>query len=139
MKKRGFRSKPSPSHNIRIRGADSADGKKRVDHRHFEKWATHCGFDFERETRVDHDRADEPRQQHRVVFRWGKSDAETIELGDEERSMGAQKTPRTFIEFEEAGVAHIKGWTSSSCASRGPPSSSRARTARKSGSTPGSS
>lgn len=110
MKKRGFRSKPSPSHIIWVRG-DSADGKKRFDTRQFEKWATHCGFDFEQETRVDHDRADEPRQQHRVVFRWGTSDAETIELGDEEWSMGAQKTPRTFIEVDEAGVARIKGWT----------------------------
>lgn len=113
MKKRGFRSKPSPSHIIWMRGADngSSGGKKRFDQRHFEKWAEHCGFDFEQETRTDHERAEEPREQHRVVFRWGKSEPETIELGDEEWSMGARKTPRTFIEVDEAGIARIKGWT----------------------------
>lgn len=109
MKKRGFRGKPSPSHVIWTRGSGS--GTKRFDHDHFEKWATHCGFDFERETRVDHERAEEPREQYRVVFRWGQSDPETIELGDEEWSMATRKTPRTFVEVDEAGVARIKGWT----------------------------
>lgn len=109
MKNRGFRSKPSPSHIIWVRG--SSGGKKRFDTAHFEKWADHCGFDFEKETLTDHERADEPRDQFRVVFRWGKSDPETIQLGDEEWSMGASKTPRTFIEVDEAGVARLKGWT----------------------------
>jgi len=113
MTKRGFRRKPSPSHIIWVRGADrgSGSGKKQFDSGHFEKWATRAGFDFERETRVDHDRAEEPRTQHRVVFRWGTSDSETISLGDEEWSMGAQQTPRTFIEIDDAGMARIKGWT----------------------------
>lgn len=113
MGNRGFRSKPSPTHIIWIRGGDrtSTGGKKQFDTDYFGKWAKRAGFDFEQETRVDHDRAEEPRTQHRVVFRWGTSESETISLGDEEWSMDAQKTPRTFIEVDDAGLARIKGWT----------------------------
>jgi hypothetical protein len=113
MKTRGFRGKPSPSHVVWTRGAErgSEGGTKRFDPDHLEKWANHCGFDFERETRIDHERAEEPREQFRVIFKWGKSDPETIELGDEEWSMGARKTPRTFVEVDEAGLARIRGWT----------------------------
>lgn len=110
MRKRGFRGKPSPTHIVWVRGGRESDGPKRLDHEHFEKWANHCGFDFQREEVVDHERADEPRQQHRVVFAWGQSDAETIQLGDDEWSMQSQRTPRTFIEVDEAGLARIKGW-----------------------------
>ncbi len=112
MKKRGFRGKPSPAHVVWMRGAgDGNAGTKRFDNDHLEKWAIHCGFDFEREQRVDHERSDEPRTQHRVVFTWGTTDGETIQLGDEEWSMGTQKTPRTFVEIDEAGQARVKGWT----------------------------
>lgn len=112
MKNGGFRSKPTPAHIIWVRGGGrGSGGKKRFDDAHFEKWASHCGFDFERETMVDHERADEPRTQHRVVFTWGTSDEETISLGDEEWSMGSQRTPRTFIEVDEAGLARVKGWS----------------------------
>lgn len=112
MKNGGFRSKPTPAHIIWVRGGGrGSGGKKRFDDAHLEKWAAHCGFDFECETMVDHERADEPRTQHRVVFTWGTSDEETISLGDEEWSMGSRKTPRTFIEVDEAGLARLKGWT----------------------------
>ena len=112
MKKRGFRGKPSPAHVIWTRGSRSdGTGTRRFDDEHLEKWATHCGFDFEREQRVDHERGDEPRTQHRVVFTWGQTESETMQLGDEEWSMGTQKTPRTFVEIDEAGLARIKGWT----------------------------
>lgn len=112
MKSGGFRSKPTPTHIIWVRGgARESGGKKRFDDRHFEKWANHVGLDFERETLVDHERADEPRMQHRVVFTWGQTDPETISLGEDEWSLGTQKTPRTFIEVDEAGLARIKGWS----------------------------
>jgi len=112
MKRRGFRSKPSPSHIIWTRGAGGdTGGTKRFDDAHLEKWARHCGFDFEREQRVDHDRADEPREQCRVVFTWGATDGETISLDGEEWSMGTQQTPRTFVEIDSEGLARVKGWT----------------------------
>lgn len=112
MKTGGFRGKPSPAHIVWTSGGgrDSA-GKTRFDHQHFEKWASHCGFDFENDTRVDHDRADEPRMQYRCVFAWGQTKGETIEMGDEEWSLGAQKTPRTFIEIDEEAQARVKGWS----------------------------
>ena len=106
-----FRGKPSKTHIIWTRETRDGSGNKRFDHTHFEKWATHCGFDFETTTRVDHERSDDPRKQYRCVFRWGQSDTETIEMGGEEWSMGSQRTPRTFVEIDEAGLARIKGWT----------------------------
>lgn len=113
MKKSGFRGKPTPTHIIWVRGQSrkNVKEKKRFDHDHFRKWAKHLGLDFETATRVDHDRGEEPRKQYRCVFKWGKMESETIELGDEEWSMGKQKTPRTFIEIDEAAWARVKGWT----------------------------
>ncbi|MHB9286169.1 hypothetical protein ACKVMT_03915 [Halobacteriales archaeon Cl-PHB] len=106
-----FRGKPSETHIIWTRETRDGAGNKRFDHNHFRKWAEHCGFDFETTTRVDHERAEEARQQYRCVFRWGKTDTETIEMGDEAWAMGSQRTPRTFVEIDEAGVARIQGWT----------------------------
>lgn len=105
-----FRGKPSKSHIIWERETRKGVTKKRFDSDHFRKWARHCGFDFETTTRVDHDRADEPRDQFRVVFKWGTTDGEQIEFGDEAWEFGEQKTPRTFIEVDEAGLARVKGW-----------------------------
>jgi len=105
-----FRGKPSKTHIIWTRETRDGAGNKRFDHDHFRKWADHCGFDFETTTRVDHERGDGPRQQYRCVFRWGQSDTETIEMGDREWSMGSQRTPRTFVEIDEAGMARIQGW-----------------------------
>ena len=105
-----FRGKPTKSHIIWSRQTRDGATKKQFDHGHFEKWATHCGFDFEQATRVDHDRGDEPRTQYRCVFKWGRIDGETIELGDEEWSLGSQRTPRTFIELDSEGLARVKGW-----------------------------
>lgn len=106
-----FRGKPSRAHIVWTRQTRDGATTKQFDHDRFEKWANHCGFDFERETRVDHDRAGEPRTQYRCVFRWGQSGGETAELGDEEWSFGNQKTPRTFIELDERGLARVKGWS----------------------------
>jgi len=42
-----------------------------------ELWAAHFGIDYESWTRVDHERADEPREQHACVFEWAKTAGET--------------------------------------------------------------
>lgn len=110
MRKRSFRGKPSKSHIIWARETRDGVGKKLFDSVHFEKWVKHCGFDFETEVRVDHDRGGEPREQYRCVFTWGETEGETIELGEEEWTMGRQKTPRTFIEIDSEGKARVKGW-----------------------------
>lgn len=106
-----FRGKPSKSHIIWTRETRNGATNKQFDHAHFEKWVDHCGFDFQQATRVDHDRADEPRTQYRCVFKWGRMEGETMELGDEEWSLGTQKTPRTFIELDDEGLARVKGWS----------------------------
>jgi hypothetical protein len=98
---RRFRAKPSKSHIIWTRSTRDGATRKRFDDDHFEKWATHCGFDFERTNRIDHERGSAPRDQCRCVFSWGKMSEESIELDGESWDFGDQKTPRTFIE---------KGW-----------------------------
>lgn len=112
MKGGSFRSKPSKAHIIWTRESRNGSAKKRLDEEHFEKWADHFGFDFENETRVDHDRGDEPREQYRCVFTWETVEGETLELGDEEWTLGQQETPRTFIEVDGKGIARVRGWTS---------------------------
>jgi hypothetical protein len=110
VKNGSFRGKPSRSYIVWTRKTRDGAGKKRIDQEHFERWANHFGFDFESEMRVDHGRAEEPRQQYRCVFAWGETEGETIRLGDEEWSMGRQKTPRTFVEIDGAGLARVKSW-----------------------------
>lgn len=110
MGKSPFRSRPSKTHIIWTRQTRNGATRKRLDEKHLEKWASHCGFDFDTTTRVDHDRSDDPRKQFRVVFRWGEMDQETIAFGDEEWDLGTQKTPRTFIEVDEGGLARVRGW-----------------------------
>ena len=106
----GFRDKPSNSHIIWTRETRDSVQKKRFDESHFEKWANHCGFDFEISKRVDHARAEKPREQYRCVFKWGQTSSESIEFGDEEWELGNQKTPRTFVEIDAEGMARVKGW-----------------------------
>ncbi|WP_436935390.1 hypothetical protein [Halovenus marina] len=110
MSDRQFRGKPSKSHIIWTRSTRSGATRKRFDDEHFEKWATHCGFDFERTKHVDHDRGGEPRAQCRCVFSWGKLSDETIEVDGESWDFGDQTVPRTFIEIDEKGLARVKGW-----------------------------
>lgn len=110
MTKSSFRGKPSKTHIIWIRKTRDGATKKRFDNEHFERWADHCGFDFDTTNRVDHERVDEPRTQYRCVFKWGTISDDTIEFGDEEWSLGEQKTPRTFIEIDAKGLARVKGW-----------------------------
>jgi len=106
----GFRGKPSETHIVWTRETRNGKVTKRFDEKHFQRWADRCGFDFERGKRVDHGRGDEPRAQFRCVFSWGEMDGETIELGEQEWSLGSQKTPATFLEVDEKGLARVKGW-----------------------------
>lgn len=105
-----FRGKPSKAHIVWTRETRKGTCRKRFDHDHFKRWATRYGFDFETETRVDHDRSDDPRTQYRCVFSWGNMSGDTIEFDDQEWSLGEQRTPRTFIEVDASAGVRIKGW-----------------------------
>ncbi|GGK80719.1 hypothetical protein [Haloarcula sebkhae] len=106
-----FGSKPSEAHVI-WRSGRNDDGKKKFDFEYLELWAAHFGVDFEQWTRVDHDRADEPREQFACVFRWSKSGGQELSVGDEEWTMGSQRKPRTFLEIDDEGMVRLRGWTS---------------------------
>jgi len=106
-----FGRKPSDSHVVWTSGGPRDErGTKRFDFEYLELWAAQFGIDYESRTRVDHERADEPREQHACIFEWAKSDGQTIELDGEQWTMGEKRTPRTFVEIDDAGVARLKGW-----------------------------
>lgn len=52
--------------------------------------------------------------QFRCVFAWGQMDGESFTFGDQEWELASQKTPRTFVEIDEAGYARIKDWQTES-------------------------
>lgn len=106
----GFRDRPSKKHVIWTRETRNGVTKKRFDDEHFETWASHYGFDFEKTRRTDHERAEESRIQFRCVFAWGQTESQSFEFGEEEWEMAGQERPRTFIEIDEEGVARLKGW-----------------------------
>lgn len=105
-----FGSKPSDAHVIWRTGRDD-DGKKQFDFEYLQLWAANFGVDYERWTRTDHDRGDEPRAQHACVFNWARTGGQEMAIGDSNWSMGSQRKPRTFVEIDEAGVARIRGWS----------------------------
>jgi hypothetical protein len=105
-----FGKKPSNAHVVWTNREGEGRGKKRFDFKYLKLWAANFGVDYETRTRVDHDRAEEPRHQHLVVFEWAKSSQRTIEMGDESWDVGGTETPRTFVEIDEAGDARIKSW-----------------------------
>lgn len=111
LKMGGFRDKPSKSHIIWTRRTRKGATNRRFDYEHFEQWAEHHSFDFDTRKRVDHDRAEEPRMQFRCVFAWGQMNEQSFEVGDEEWELAGQKTPRTFIEIDQEGIARVKGWS----------------------------
>lgn len=102
-----FGSKPSDAHVVWQTGAD----RKRFDFEYLELWAAHFGFGFERWERVDHERGEEPRQQHVCVFARTAGSGTELSLGDETWTMDAEEKPRTFIEIDEAGMVRLRGWT----------------------------
>lgn len=108
MKIGSFRGKPSKSHILWTRGGGEGTASKRFDEAHFRRWVAHCGFDFDKQKRIDHDRADVSRLQFRCVFRWGTREEKSVQIGESELNLGSQKTPIAFIEIDEAGQARIK-------------------------------
>ena len=108
MKIGSFRGRPSKTHLLWSRKAASGSASKRFDDKLFRKWTEHHGFDFDKQMRIDHDRADESRTQFRCVFAWGRRKGKEVEIGDREVKLGSQKAPKTFIEIDEAGLARVK-------------------------------
>lgn len=105
-----FGSKPSDAHVIWRSGRDD-DGTKRFDFEYLELWAANFGVEYEQWERVDHQRGDEPRQQHVCVFTRARSGGEEVSLGGETWTMAATDRPRTFIEIDEAGMLRLQGWS----------------------------
>jgi len=106
-----FGKKPSNSHVVWTGGGPrDEEGTKRFDFEYMELWAAQFGIDYESRTRVDHERGDEPREQHACIFEWAKTTGQSIELNGEEWTMGQKETPRTFLEIDDAGIARLKGW-----------------------------
>lgn len=90
---------------------ESTSGPDRaVDPRPLVAWSDRFGFDTERTTRVDHDRADGPRPQVRVVFRRERAETQTLSMGDREWTLGGQEVPAGFVEIDDRGSARVKTW-----------------------------
>ncbi|MFB6139769.1 MAG: hypothetical protein ABEJ26_04970 [Halosimplex sp.] len=106
-----FRGKPSDSHVLWRRSGASADAPKRFDERYLRTWCSAHDVDFETDRRVDHDRADEPRDQYRLVFTRSEAESESFDMGDDEWEIAARETPRTFLEIDERGEARLESWT----------------------------
>lgn len=102
--------KPSDSHVVWTNREEIGEGRKRFDFEYLELWAANFGVDYETHKRVDHERSDEPRRQHLVVFDWEQSGGETLEMGDRTWEMGGGETPRTFVEIDDAGEAKVRSW-----------------------------
>jgi hypothetical protein len=92
------------------RRAPGRDGHEGFDFEYFELWAAQFGIDYEIWTRDDQEHVDEPREQHARIFGWTQTDGETIESNGQARTMGQTKTPRTFVEIDEAGLARLMRW-----------------------------
>jgi hypothetical protein len=136
MKSPSIGRKPSPRHIVWKSGKD--DQKKRFHESLLKKWCRKFAIDFENYIRVDHERSDEPRAQYQCVFilpaiiTWRFSTprgveifyeviagsisyqsgaGESFDMGDEEWTIQAAETPRTFVEIDEAGAMRIQGWS----------------------------
>jgi len=109
MERPSISQKPSKAHIVWT--PDPETGVKRFDEEYLQKWCRHFGFDFERYSRVDHERAEESRTQYQCVFSYQKENSESVEMDGEEWSIGTEKMPRTFVELDEEGVARVQGWS----------------------------
>lgn len=109
MKRPSISRKPTKAHIVWT--SDDDKGVKRFDENHLRKWCNHYGFDFERYTRVDHDRSDEPRTQYQCVFSYQRGAGDSFSMGDREWSIQTNKTPKTFIEIDEEGMLRVQGWS----------------------------
>ncbi len=97
-----FGSKPSEAHVIWRSGRNN-DGKKKFDFEYLELWAAHFGVDFEQWTRVDHDRADEPREHFACVFRWSKSGGRSSPSATRV-DVGSQRARTVYVNRRGRGV-----------------------------------
>ncbi|WP_415382149.1 hypothetical protein [Halosimplex sp. TS25] len=111
MEPPSFRGKPSESHVVWRRSGAEETVPKRFDEQELRAWCSAHGFDFETDKRVDHGRAEEPREQYRTVFAWADEESESFGLGDDEWEIETQETPRTFLEIDGKGQARLKTWT----------------------------
>lgn len=109
MKSPSIGRKPSPRHIVWKSGKD--DQKKRFHESLLKKWCRKFAIDFENYIRVDHERSDEPRAQYQCVFSYQSGAGESFDMGDEEWTIQAAETPRTFVEIDEAGAMRIQGWS----------------------------
>lgn len=108
MKIGSFRGRPTKKHLLWVQETRDGTTTKRFDDERFRKWVDHCGFDYDKSIRTDHERAEESRTQFRCVFRWGRMKSEEVELGDESWNLGNQRTPLAFIEIDEEGLTRVK-------------------------------
>jgi len=101
--------RPSETHIIWSRETRDGVTRKQFDSDQFEEWAKQYGVAFEREERVDHERAMDERTQYRCVFA-RSSDNEQSPLAERAWQPGEGEAPRTFIEIDSEGVARVQGW-----------------------------
>jgi hypothetical protein len=109
MKSPSIGKKPSDNHIIWKSG--KGDQTKRFHEALLTKWCRTIGVDFETYSRVDHDRGDEPRTQYQCVFSYQTDAGDSFDMGDEEWTIRTDKTPRTFVEIDEAGMMRIQGFS----------------------------
>ena len=46
------------------------------------------------------------------MFTWTSEEGESFDMGDEEWDISTGKTPRMFLEIDDAGEARLKSWSS---------------------------
>lgn len=108
MKPPSISKKPSKRHFLWSSGPD--DDVKRFHEEYLVKWCNHCDFDFEKFTRVDHDRGEEPRTQYQCVFSYGEGSGDSFEMDGKEWDIGSERVPQTFIEIDDEGLMRVQGW-----------------------------
>jgi hypothetical protein len=102
--------RPSQYHVLWYPGRSGSN--LRVDVSLLRGWCRQWGYHFEQHSRVDHERADEPRAQVRVSFAFGETAEQTLTHGDREYTFTTDRTPATFFELDECGEARLKTWAS---------------------------
>lgn len=109
MKNPSLGRKPTQQHILWV--SDEENDIKRFHENYLKKWCRHFGFDFEQYTRVDHERAEEPRLQYQCVFSHQTGAGDSFEMGDEEWSIETETIPETFVEIDEEGWVRVQGWS----------------------------
>lgn len=102
--------RPSPYHVLWYAGR--SESNLRIDPGLLRGWCRRWGYDWKRHRRVDHDRADEPREQARVSFAVEDTVEQTLTHGDREYTFTTDRTPATFFELDDCGEARLKTWAS---------------------------